>query len=270
MKTLIKPWQELNSWVKSMFGRFEGFWLENTELRQEHYYDKLPENFFEKFLNTENLDNDVLITVTGIKHYFGKKPFDIGTKVFLQKETKNEYDKFAVAVLFDGIKKGGYVANSDYTVKNGTFFAREIYGGIENLTSAKVLWADEDFAICSIDKMSQYDLLCGWGTCFFEDGKFDEAIGIFKFLMKYRECAAIYKRLSLCYIKKSDFRNALENINKAIGMDGDSIKNLIIRSAIFKELKEYKKALSDADTILEIDKDNIFAKKIKEELSREL
>ncbi len=253
-----------------MSGRFEDFWAENIDLSQENYQNELPENIFEKLLNTENLDNDVLITVTGIKYYWGKKPFGVGTKVFLQKETKNRYDKFAISVLFDGIKKCGYVANNDYTVKDGTFFAREIYGGIESLKSATVLWADEDFAVCALDKMSQYDLLFGWGVGFFEDGKIDEAINIFDFLAKNRESVALSKRLSLCYAKKSDFQSALENINRAIELDGKNIENLIIRSAVLKELKEYEKALSDAETVLEIDKDNVFAKKIEEELDRKL
>ncbi len=253
-----------------MPGRFEDFWLENTEFRQENHYDELPKNIFEKFSNTENLDNDVLITVTGINHYFGKEPFNIGTKVFLQKETKNKYDKFAISVIFDGIKKCGYVANSEYTVKDGTFFAKEIYGGIENLKSATILWSDDNFAICSLDDMSQCDLLFGWGTCFFEDGKVDYAIKIFDYLTRYRESAALLQRLSLCYIKKSDFQNALKSINKAIELDDGNIKNLVIRSAILKELKEYKKALSDAESVLEIDRDNVVANKIKEELDRKL
>lgn len=253
-----------------MSGRFEDFWFENQDFREKNHYDELPENILEKFLNTENLCNDVLITITGINHYLGKKPFGIGAKVFLQKETKNKYDKFAISVLFDGTKKCGYVANSDYTVKDGTFFAKEIYGGIENLKSATVLWAEENFVICSLDDMSQYDLLFGWGTCFFQEYKIDDAIKIFKFLAENRKSAAPLKRLSLCYIKKSDFQSALESIDRAIEIDGDNVKNLVLRSAILKELKEYKKALFDAETVLEVDKDNVFAKKIKQELGREL
>lgn len=253
-----------------MLGRFKDFWHANTALRQEDHYDELPENIFEKLLSTENLDNDVLITITGINHYFGKKPFIVGEKVFLQKETKNKYDKFAISVLFDGIKKCGYVANNDYTVKDGTFFAKEIYGGIESLKSATVLWTGESFAICTLDNMSQYDLIFGWGVWFFEDGRFDEAIKIFEFLAESRESAALSKRLSLCYIKKSDFKSALENINKAIEFDADNVKNLIIRSAILKELKEYKQALFDAETVLEIDRNNVFARKIKDEINKKL
>ncbi len=253
-----------------MSGTFRDFWLKNTDLRQEEHYDELPENIFEKLLSTENLDNDVLITVTGINHYFGKKPFRVGAKVFLQKETKNKYDKFAISVIFDGIKKCGYVANSEYTVKDGTFFAKEIYGGIENLTSATVLWAEENFAICTLDDMSQYDLLFGWGSCFFEDGKIDGAIKIFEFLAQNRKSAVLFKRLSLCYIKKSDFKSSLESINRAMELDDENVKNLVIRSAILKEMKEYKKALSDAEKVLKIDKNNVFANRIKEEINKKL
>ena len=58
----------------------------------------------------------VFITLTGTKHYFGNDFLEKGTKIRLEKEPDNEYDKEAIKVTYKGLGKIGYVANSSYTV----------------------------------------------------------------------------------------------------------------------------------------------------------
>lgn len=55
-------------------------------------------------------------TLTGTNHYFGKEFLKKGTKIRSEKESDNEYDKEAIKVLYEGLGKIGYVANSSYTV----------------------------------------------------------------------------------------------------------------------------------------------------------
>ena len=59
----------------------------------------------------------VFITLTGTKHYFGNDFLEKGTKIRLEKEPDNEYDKGSKLKLYmKALEKSGYVANSSYTV----------------------------------------------------------------------------------------------------------------------------------------------------------
>ena len=60
----------------------------------------------------------VFITLTGTKHYFGNDFLEKGTKIRLEKEPDNGYDKEAIKVTYEGLGKIGYVANSSYCVYN--------------------------------------------------------------------------------------------------------------------------------------------------------
>ncbi len=47
----------------------------------------------------------VFITLTGTKHYFGNDFLEKGTKIRLEKEPDNEYDKEAIKVIYEGLGK---------------------------------------------------------------------------------------------------------------------------------------------------------------------
>ena len=57
----------------------------------------------------------IYFILTGTNHYFGKEFLKKGTKIRLEKEPDNEYDKEAIKVIYEGLGKIGYVANSSYT-----------------------------------------------------------------------------------------------------------------------------------------------------------
>ena len=59
----------------------------------------------------------VFITLTGTKHYYGNDFLEKGTKIRLEKEPDNEYDKEAIKVTYEGLGKIGYVANSCLSVR---------------------------------------------------------------------------------------------------------------------------------------------------------
>ena len=73
------------------------------------------------------MENNYFITITGTKHYYGMKPFEIGRIIKLVKEPHNEYDQEAIRAELPFIDKIGYVANSVNTVVKGTLSGGRIY-----------------------------------------------------------------------------------------------------------------------------------------------
>lgn len=96
----------------------------------------------------------VFITLTGTKHYFGNDFLKKGTKIRLEKEPDNEYDKEAIKITYEGLGKIGYVANSSYTVIGESMSAGRLYDKIGKKAKAKVVLVTEHGTICSISKKS--------------------------------------------------------------------------------------------------------------------
>ena len=94
----------------------------------------------------------IYFTLTGTNHYFGKEFLKKGTKIRLEKEPDNEYDKEAIKVTYEGLGKIGYVANSSYTVLGDSMSAGRIYDKI-----GKVVLVTDHGTICSISKKSLLD-----------------------------------------------------------------------------------------------------------------
>ena len=69
----------------------------------------------------------------------------------------NEYDKEAIKVIYEGLGKIGYVANSSYTVLGDSMSAGRIYDKIGKKAKAKVVLVTEHGTICSISKKSLLD-----------------------------------------------------------------------------------------------------------------
>ena len=98
----------------------------------------------------------VFITLTGTKHYFGNDFLEKGTKIRLEKEPDNEYDKEAIKVTYEGLGKIGYVANSSYTVIGESMSAGRLYDKIGDVAYAyaKVILVTPAGTICKICKKS--------------------------------------------------------------------------------------------------------------------
>ena len=80
------------------------------------------------------------ITITGLKFHFGSKPFEVGQKVKLVKETDNEYDSEAIKTELPGLGCAGYVANSPHTVLGDCISAGRLYDKIGDSATAKVVY----------------------------------------------------------------------------------------------------------------------------------
>lgn len=98
----------------------------------------------------------VFITLTGTKHYFGNYFLKKGTKIRLEKEQDNEYDKEPIKVTYEGLGKIGYVANSSYTVIGESMSAGRLYDKIGDVAYAyaKVILVTPAGTICKICKKS--------------------------------------------------------------------------------------------------------------------
>ena len=89
----------------------------------------------------------VFITLTGTKHYFGNDFLEKGTKIRLEKEPNNEYDKEAIKVTYEGLGKIGYVIGESMS-------AGRLYDKIGDVAYAKVILATPAGTICKICKKS--------------------------------------------------------------------------------------------------------------------
>lgn len=76
----------------------------------------------------KEMKNSVLVTITGLAHYYGTKPFKVGAVIKLKKEYDNKYDDEAIRAQLPYIGTVGYVANSTYTVYSGTYSAGRLSG----------------------------------------------------------------------------------------------------------------------------------------------
>ena len=90
----------------------------------------------------------VFITLTGTKYYFGGDFLEKGMKIRLEKEPDNEYDKEAIKVIYEGLGKVGYVANSSYTVIGEAMSAGRLYDKIGDIAYAKVVLVTQRRTIC--------------------------------------------------------------------------------------------------------------------------
>ena len=92
----------------------------------------------------------IYFTLTGTNHYFGKEFLKKGTKIRLEKEPDNEYDKEAIQVKVKGLGKVGYVANSPFTVKGESMSAGRLYDKISDKAKGKVVFVVDGGVVCRI------------------------------------------------------------------------------------------------------------------------
>lgn len=90
------------------------------------------------------------ITITGINHYYGVRPFRIGARVTCVKEPKNLHDSEAIRCERKNLGKVGYVANSTHTVITGTKSAGRIRHKVKKKFQAEVLFVSKCGVICKV------------------------------------------------------------------------------------------------------------------------
>lgn len=96
----------------------------------------------------------VYFTLTGTKYYFGNDFLKKGMRIMLVKEPDNERDKEAIKVMYEGLGKIGYVANSPYTVIGESMSAGRLYDKIGKKGYGKVVLVTSSGVICKVCKKS--------------------------------------------------------------------------------------------------------------------
>ena len=96
----------------------------------------------------------VYFTLTGTKYYFGNDFLKKGMRIMLVKEPDNEYDKEAIRVMYEGLGKIGYVANSPYTVIGESMSAGRLYDKIGKKGYGKAVLVTSSGVICKVCKKS--------------------------------------------------------------------------------------------------------------------
>ena len=96
------------------------------------------------------MDKTYFVTITGLNHYYGAKPFEIGRVIKRIKEPDNEYDNEAIVAFLPFIDKIGYVANSTNTVYQGTISAGRLYDKIEDYAYARVMFITHSSVIALV------------------------------------------------------------------------------------------------------------------------
>lgn len=153
------------------------------------------------------------ITLVGMDHYYGMKPFSIGKRIRCIKERDNEFDSEAIKAVMKEIGTVAYVANSPRTVITGCMSAGRLYDRVQNTFFVQVKFMTNNRIICEVcgemydeddyeeieddDKTEEmnetseykYELLDGHGSWLFikEESSYDEPDGFIHMMKKVKE-----------------------------------------------------------------------------------
>ena len=71
------------------------------------------------------MKNSVLVTITGLAHYYGTKPFKVGAVIKLKKEYDNKYDDEAIRAQlpyrYSWLRRKQYIYGLFGYIQCGTF-----------------------------------------------------------------------------------------------------------------------------------------------------
>lgn len=93
---------------------------------------------------------NIFITVTGVNHYFGMKPFKVGKVFKIVKDEENFHDDEAIRAELPAIDTIGYVANSANTVYAGTMSAGRLYDKIDDYAYAQTMFITHSSVIALV------------------------------------------------------------------------------------------------------------------------
>lgn len=93
----------------------------------------------------------IYFSISGVKNYFGIEPFVIGSLFYCEKEPNNKYDQEAIRAMLPILGVVGYVANSSYTVIQGTFSAGRLYDKVPHRFFGRVMFRTDKQIICRLE-----------------------------------------------------------------------------------------------------------------------
>ena len=93
---------------------------------------------------------NTFVTITGVRNYYGMKPFRVGKIFRIVKEEDNDYDEEAIRAELPMIDTIGYVANSTNTVFAGTVSAGRLYDKIDDYAYAQTMFITHSSVIALV------------------------------------------------------------------------------------------------------------------------
>ena len=93
---------------------------------------------------------NTFVTITGVRNYYGMKPFKVGKIFRIVKDDDNDYDEEAIRAELPMIDTIGYVANSANTVFAGTVSAGRLYDKIDDYAYAQTMFITHSSVIALV------------------------------------------------------------------------------------------------------------------------
>ena len=100
---------------------------------------------------------NTFVTITGVRNYYGMKPFKVGKIFRIVKEDDNDYDEEAIRAELPMIDTIGYVANSANTVFAGTVSAGRLYDKIDDYAYAQTMFITHSSVIALVLSSEQVE-----------------------------------------------------------------------------------------------------------------
>ena len=157
------------------------------------------------------------ITLVGMDHYYGMKPFSVGKRIRCVKERDNEFDSEAIRAVMKEIGTVAYVANSPRTVINGCMSAGRLYDRVAEAFFVQVKFMTNNRIICEVcgEICDDYDYEE------FEEDDIGEEINEeteYKYeLLKGRGSWIFIKDEHSCYDEPDGFIHMIEKIKEHVG-----------------------------------------------------
>lgn len=100
---------------------------------------------------------NTFVTITGVRNYYGMKPFKVGKIFRIVKDDDNDYDEEAIRAELPMIDTIGYVANSANTVFAGTVSAGRLYDKIDDYAYAQTMFITHSSVIALVLSSEQVE-----------------------------------------------------------------------------------------------------------------
>ncbi|MBQ2932057.1 MAG: tetratricopeptide repeat protein [Clostridia bacterium] len=185
---------------------------------------------------------DVLVTVTGFRHYPNARRLFEGEKIILKKEPQNEYDSSAIAVFLpEG--KIGYIANNSETVRQGTISATALGDLMEDFAQAEVVEGTYHDAVCKVEGVFDIDKITLKAFGYYDEGEYDSALKLFIKISEKYNTAFLMQYIADCLIKLSRFDEALPTLEEIIEKEPESNPVLMMYATVLEKLGRYDEAL---------------------------
>ena len=194
---------------------------------------------------------DVYITVTGLNLFPNCRRLMDGESIVLMREPENEVDKFAIAV-YGKNGKIGYVANSDKTVRKGTFSSAKLCEILETSAKATVVEGTYYDALCKVNNVFDVDKMILKAYEYYNACEYESALELFLELCKNYSSVLLLQKTADCLIKLERYSEALPYIEKVLQEEPENKTSLMMHAVSLENTGETQKAINAYTELLRL------------------